>query len=80
MYYVDEKSMPNSSRQNINTASGSTSGAATPPIPRDKSKIGSGTTTPGEDWELDCEICGAKGTNQVSTHQKFVYDTRLKIL
>lgn len=27
---------------------------------------GSGTRTPVENWELDCEICHRKGLNQVS--------------
>lgn len=27
---------------------------------------GSGSRTPVENWELDCEICGRKGINQVS--------------
>jgi hypothetical protein len=26
---------------------------------------GSGSRTPAEDWELDCEICGRRGINQV---------------
>lgn len=27
---------------------------------------GSGSRSPVENWELDCEICGRKGINQVS--------------
>lgn len=29
---------------------------------------GSGSRSPVENWELDCEVCGRKGINQVSSY------------
>lgn len=33
--------------------------------PRRQSKKDSNQKASGEDWELDCELCGAKGKNRV---------------
>ena len=66
-----EKSKPKTKAKDAATTNGNSAKGANgrdkqaTKTPRRQSKKASKQKDSGEDWELDCEICGAKGKNQV---------------